>query len=53
MEAEMRAILTDAVSGPGEDGGLFQALHDRFGALGGVELDIAKRGTRPRSAELG
>jgi antitoxin FitA len=53
MEAEMRAILTDAVSEPGEGGGLFQALHDRFAALGGVDLDIPKRGTRPRAAELG
>jgi len=28
MEAEMRAILTDAVSEPEEDRGLFQALLD-------------------------
>jgi plasmid stability protein len=48
MEAEMRAILTEAVRGPEEEGGLLQALFDRFGALGGVDLDIAPRGTPPR-----
>lgn len=53
MEAEMRAILTEAVSEPGEDVGLFQALLDRFGQLGGVDLDIPPRATRPRAADLG
>ena len=40
MEAEARAILTDAVSEPGETGGLLQAMLARFGELGGVELDL-------------
>jgi len=53
MEAEMRAILTDAVSEPEEDRGLFQALLDRFGELGGVDLDIPARVARPRAADLG
>ncbi len=53
MEAEMRAILTEAVSEPGEDAGLFQALLDRFGQLGGVELDIPARAAKPRAADLG
>jgi len=53
MEAEIRAILTDAVSEPGEDTGLFQALIERFGQLGGVELDIPARATQPRAADLG
>jgi len=53
MEAEMRAILTEAVSEAGEDTGLFQALLDRFGQLGGVELDIPPRTNRPRAADLG
>jgi antitoxin FitA len=52
MEAEMRAILTEAVSEPADEGGLFMALLDRFGALGGVDLDIPPRGTRPRAADL-
>jgi plasmid stability protein len=53
MEAEMRAILTAAVAEPAEDKGLFGALLDRFGALGGVELDIPARSARPRAADLG
>jgi plasmid stability protein len=52
MEAEIRAILTDAVSGPGESAGLLDAILDRFGELGGVELDIAARTARPRAAEF-
>ncbi|HET9898446.1 MAG TPA: Arc family DNA-binding protein [Streptosporangiaceae bacterium] len=53
MEAEMRAILTDAVSEPGEDRGLFGALLERFGTLGGVELEIPARAARPRAADVG
>jgi antitoxin FitA len=53
MEAEMRAILTDAVSEPGEEEGLLQAILDRFGELGGVDLEIPARTTRPRAAEFG
>jgi len=40
MEAEMRAILTDAVL-------------DRVSQLGGIELDIPSRAVRPRAADLG
>jgi len=53
MEAEMRAILTDAVSEPVRDRGLFGALLDRFGGLGGAELEIPVRSARPRAADLG
>jgi plasmid stability protein len=53
MEAEMRAILTDAVSEPGDEDGLFRAMLDRFGELGGVELEIPERTTQPRAAEFG
>ena len=52
MEAEMRAILSEAVSEPDERRGLFGALLDRFGELGGVELDIPLRSARPRAADL-
>jgi plasmid stability protein len=52
MEAEMRAILTDAVSEPESDRGLLRALADRFGELGGVELDLPARSARPRAADL-
>jgi antitoxin FitA len=53
MEAEVRAILIDAVSEPGETPDLFQTLMDRFSELGGVELDPPPRTTRPRAAEFG
>ena len=52
MEAEIRAILTEAVSEPDEPIGLFQALVDRVGQLGGTELDIPTRATLPRAADL-
>lgn len=50
MEAEMRAILTEAVSEPGEETGLLSALLDRFGELGGVELPGRPGRARPISA---
>jgi antitoxin FitA len=53
MEAEVRAILAAAVAEPGEAPGLFQALMDRFGELGGVELDLPRRATSARAAEFG
>lgn len=52
MEAEARAILTDAVSEPGDAGGLAQAIIDGFGAVGGVELDLPPRAARVRAAEF-
>lgn len=41
MEAEARAILSEAVLPPGE--GLFIALHRTFTELGGVELELPPR----------
>ena len=52
MEAEVRTILTDAVAEPGQSPDLFHTLMDRFGELGGVELDLPPRATRPRAAEF-
>lgn len=52
MEAEVRAIITDAVSGPSEAEGFLEAILDRFGELGGVDLDLPARGTRTRAAEF-
>ncbi|HYB88331.1 MAG TPA: Arc family DNA-binding protein [Streptosporangiaceae bacterium] len=52
MEAEIRAILTDAVTGPGEAAGFFDVILDRFGELGGVDLDIPPRTERARAADL-
>ena len=53
MEAEIRAILTDAVSEPVEAPGLLDAILDRFGELGGVELDVPPRADRARAADFG
>jgi antitoxin FitA len=52
MEAEIRAILEEAVREPEHSGGLFTVLLDRFGAIGGVDLDLPPRSTPPRAAEF-
>jgi antitoxin FitA len=52
MEAEMRRILVDAVQDESPSDGLFIALLDRFGELGGVELELPARTSRPRAADL-
>jgi plasmid stability protein len=52
MEAEMRAILTDAVADDSARTGLFDALADRFARIGGVDLDLPARATPPRAATL-
>jgi antitoxin FitA len=52
MEAEMRAILTEAVREPADAAGLFTGLLDRFGELGGVDLELAERSEPPRAAEF-
>lgn len=52
MEAEMRSILVDAVREPSLPDGLFSALLDRFGELGGVELELPARRTRPRAVDM-
>jgi len=52
MEAEIRQILTEAVAEPKETEGLFTALLDGFGEIGGVELDLPQRNTPARAAVL-
>lgn len=52
MEAEIRAILTEAVSPPDEAEGLAQALVNRFGGLGGVDLEVPPRDEAPPAADL-
>jgi antitoxin FitA len=52
MEAEARAILAEAVSGPADSAGLFTTLLDRFGALGGVDLDRPQRMEPARAADF-
>jgi plasmid stability protein len=52
MEAEIRAILTEAVREREPSEALLKALRDRFGALGGVDLEIASRQGSARSVDL-
>lgn len=52
MEAEARAILTQAVTPEHERQDLFRALLERFGTLGGVELDLPPRTTSSRPVDL-
>jgi hypothetical protein len=39
----VRAILAEAVREPADSAGLFTTLLDRFGALGGIDLDMPGR----------
>jgi plasmid stability protein len=52
MEAEVRAILAEAVDEPERSSGLFTALTDRFADLGGIDLAFPARDTSVRSADL-
>ena len=52
MEAEIRAILTDAVGGPTDRPGLAQALLARFAEVGGADLELPTRSEGPRAATL-
>jgi plasmid stability protein len=42
MEEEVREILRQAVGGP-STGDLGRAIHERFAAMGGVELELPPR----------
>jgi plasmid stability protein len=52
MEAEMRAILVEAVREPTDDEGLLDALAARFGELGGVDLNLPPRSKAPRAVDF-
>jgi plasmid stability protein len=52
MESEIRAILTDAVNDPADSKDLFQTIVERFGEIGGVDLDLPPRATPVRAANL-
>lgn len=52
MEAEVRSILTEAVRVPADDADLFQAMMERFEALGGVELELPPRNAPPRAPDF-
>lgn len=52
MEAEVRAILVDAVREPDEAPSMLEAFIDRFAELGGVELDLPPRSVTPRAPDF-
>ncbi len=52
MEAEVRAILEDALPSEPTTGGLGSRIHARFAAIGGVDLDLPTRRELPRAADL-
>jgi plasmid stability protein len=53
MEAEVRAILTDAVTAAeDEQFNLAEAVRERFAAIGGIDLDVPPRQETPRAAHL-
>ena len=52
MEAEVRAILSEAVREPADSAGLFTTLLDRFSALGGIDLDLPRREEPARAADF-
>jgi antitoxin FitA len=52
MEAEVRAILADAVREPDDTPSMLAVLADRFAEIGGVELDLPPRSAAPRSPEF-
>lgn len=52
MEAEMRAILANAVREPDRSEGLFKTLRDRCAEIGGVDLDIPREQPPPRAADF-
>ena len=47
MEEEARLILREAVGNPVVPANLGEAIHRRFAALGGVELDLPSREATP------
>ncbi len=52
MEAEARAILTDALPSQQPRGALGSRIHARFAALDGAELAVPGRSEMPRAAAL-
>jgi plasmid stability protein len=53
MEAEVRAIIVEAVGAEEEPKNLLVALREAALAVGGVDLDIPPRTTEPRAVDFG
>ncbi|MDX6280147.1 MAG: antitoxin FitA [Kribbellaceae bacterium] len=52
MEAEVRAIIVDAVGDEDESENFLMVLHRRFAELGGVDLDLPERKSTPRVVDF-
>jgi len=52
MEAEVRAILREALTKAPSVERLGSRVHQRFAAVGGIELELPERGDAPRAPEL-
>jgi hypothetical protein len=48
----LRAILVEVVTAPDQHPGLLVTLMERFGDLGGVDLEVPARTTPARAANL-
>lgn len=53
MEAEVRAIIAEALEAPNTAGGLARSIHERFAEIGGADLGPIKRSRAARAAEIG
>ena len=53
MEEEVREILRQAVGPSASSGNLGAAIHARFAALGGVDLDLPPREAMPEPPGFG
>jgi plasmid stability protein len=52
MEAEVRAIIVDAVSEEDAGENFLMALHRRFGEIGGADLELPERNSTPRVVDF-
>ena len=52
MEAEVRAILREALAKPSTSVGLGTRIHQRFAAVGGADLDLPARDEKSRAPQL-
>jgi plasmid stability protein len=52
MEAEVRAILRERFASHAPERGLGTRIHERFSALGGIDLELPPRSEPPRAAEF-
>ncbi|MBI5310866.1 MAG: hypothetical protein HZB14_07580 [Actinobacteria bacterium] len=53
MEAEVRAILDEVLNRPEQPQDLGRGILEIFSRIGGVELELPSRKSRPRAADFG